>query len=151
MSKRALVHSSHYSNAATSIAGALGSRMPVSILVAEDNAINQVLMRKFLATRGYAACIVDTGLAVVQALEQHPYDIVFMDLQMPEMDGLEATRQIVSRFGEQRPVVIAMTASSIGDDRDACFEAGVDDYVCKPLKGDTLEMLIRKWCKVRGL
>lgn len=125
-------------------------RHTVSILVAEDNIIYQKLMQKFLSSYGYSVRIVDNGADVMLALESRAYDIVFMDLQMPEINGLEATRQIVLRFKDRRPVIIAMTASSIGDDRDACFEAGVDDYVCKPIKGDTIEKMIAKWYRVRA-
>lgn len=125
-------------------------RHTVSILVAEDNIIYQKLMQKLLSTYGYSVRIVDNGAAVMQALESSQYDLVFMDLQMPVMNGLEATRRIVSRFKDRRPVIIAMTASSLGDDRNACFEAGVDDYVCKPIKGDTIEKMIAKWYRVRA-
>ncbi|WP_320054664.1 response regulator [uncultured Acetobacteroides sp.] len=123
-------------------------RHTVSILVAEDNVIYQKLMQKLLSSYGYSVRIVDNGADALQALESSRYDFVFMDLQMPVMNGLEATRRIVSRFKDRRPVIIAMTASSLGDDRNACFEAGADDYVCKPILSETLVQLIAKWHRV---
>lgn len=126
------------------------NRHEVSILVAEDNAIYQKLMQKLLSTYGYSVRIVDNGADVMLALENNEYDFVFMDLQMPEINGLEATRRIVSRFKDRRPVIIAMTASSLGDDRNACFEAGVDDYVCKPIMSDTIVQMIAKWYRARA-
>ena len=125
-------------------------RHTVSILVAEDNIIYQKLMQKLLSSYGYSVSIVDNGADVMQALESSEYDFVFMDLQMPEVNGLEASRRIVSRFKDRRPVIIAMTASSLSDDRNACFEAGVDDYVCKPIMGDTIVQMIAKWYKARA-
>lgn len=124
----------------------LAQRVPISILVAEDNTINQKLMNKSLSFYGYTADIAANGLEVIQALERQPYDLIFMDLQMPEMDGLEATKQIVSRYKDSRPVIVAMTASALGVDKEACFEAGMDDYVSKPIKIDVLEEMIVKWC-----
>ncbi len=124
----------------------LAQRIPISILVAEDNTINQKLMNKSLSFYGYTADIAANGLEVIQALERQSYDLIFMDLQMPEMDGLEATKQIVSRYKDNRPIIVAMTASALGVDKDACFEAGMDDYVSKPIKIDILEEMIIKWC-----
>lgn len=127
----------------------LAERIPISILVAEDNTINQKLMNKSLSFYGYTADIAANGLEVIQALERQSYDLIFMDLQMPEMDGLEATKQIVSKFSNSRPVIIAMTASALGADKDACFEAGMDDYVSKPIKIDVIEEMIVKWCSAK--
>jgi CheY-like chemotaxis protein len=124
----------------------LAQQIPISILVAEDNTINQKLMNKSLSFYGYTADIAANGLEVIQALERQSYDLIFMDLQMPEMDGLEATKQIVSRYKDNRPIIVAMTASALGIDKDACFEAGMDDYVSKPIKIDILEEMIIKWC-----
>lgn len=124
----------------------LAERYPISILVAEDNTINQKLMNKSLSYYGYAADIAANGLEVLEALERQSYDLIFMDLQMPEMDGLEATRQIILRYKNSRPKIVAMTASALGADKDACFEAGMDDYVSKPIKIDIIEEMIIKWC-----
>lgn len=124
----------------------LAERYPISILVAEDNTINQKLMNKSLSFYGYSADIAANGLEVLEALERQPYDLIFMDLQMPEMDGLEATKKIISRYKEYRPKIVAMTASALGADKEACFEAGMDDYVSKPIKIDIIEEMIIKWC-----
>ena len=107
-------------------------------------------MKKLLAAYGYSVSVVDNGLAALEALDKYDYDIVFMDLQMPDMDGLEATRQIVMRFKGNHPTIIAMTASSIGDDVEACFEAGVDDYIRKPIKSQDIETILNKWCKEKA-
>ena len=126
------------------------SGIAMSVLVAEDNAIYQMLMKKLLAAYGYSVSVVDNGLAALEALAKYDYDIVFMDLQMPDMDGLEATRQIVMRFKDNHPTIIAMTASSIGYDVEACFEAGVDDYIRKPIKSQDIETILNKWCKEKA-
>lgn len=124
----------------------LAEHYPISILVAEDNTINQKLMNKSLAYYGYTADIAANGLEVLQALERQSYDLIFMDLQMPEMDGLEATRNILQKYKQIRPKIVAMTASALGADKDACFAAGMDDYVSKPIKIEIIKEMIEKWC-----
>jgi CheY-like chemotaxis protein len=113
--------------------------------VAEDNTINQKLMRKSLAYYGYTPDIVANGYEVLEALERQTYDLIFMDIQMPEMDGLEATRQIVSKYSNTRPRIVAMTASALGADRENCLNAGMDDYTSKPIKIEVIEKMIVKW------
>lgn len=123
----------------------LQERYPINILVAEDNTINQKLMRKSLSYYGYTPDIVANGLEVLEALERQSYDLIFMDIQMPEMDGLEATRQIVEKYRESRPRIIAMTASALGADRENCLNTGMDDYTSKPIKIEVIEKMIVKW------
>lgn len=123
----------------------LHERYPIQILVAEDNTINQKLMRKTLSYYGYTADIVANGLEVLEALERQTYDLIFMDIQMPEMDGLEATRRIVEKYRENRPRIIAMTASALGADRENCLKTGMDDYTSKPIKIEVVEKMIVKW------
>jgi two-component system, sensor histidine kinase len=125
----------------------LGDTLPLKILVAEDHPINQKLIRFLLKKEGYTIDIVANGEEAVQAQTQNQYDILFMDVQMPVMDGLEATRQIVEKTPTipNRPVIIAMTANAMQGDKEKCIQAGMDDYISKPLKpGIVVETLI-KW------
>ena len=112
----------------------LGKRHPLRILLTEDNAINQKLALRLLQKMGYRADVAGNGLEAIQALERQTYDLILMDVQMPEMDGLEATRQIIARWGDGRPRIVAMTADAMQGDREKCLEAGMDDYVTKPIR-----------------
>jgi CheY-like chemotaxis protein len=112
---------------------------PLRILLAEDNAVNQQLAVLLLRKLGYAADVATNGLEAIEALEQRQYDVVLMDVQMPELDGLEATRRICTRWpAQQRPRIIAMTANAMQEDREACLQAGMDDYVAKPIRPEDL-------------
>jgi signal transduction histidine kinase/DNA-binding response OmpR family regulator/HPt (histidine-containing phosphotransfer) domain-containing protein len=106
---------------------------PLRILVAEDNAVNQRVVGLMLGRLGYSADVAGNGLEAVEAVRRQRYDLVFMDLQMPEMDGLEATGAIRDLLGEDRPRIVALTANAMAEDRERCFAAGMDDYVTKPL------------------
>ena len=113
----------------------LGKRHPLRILLAEDNVVNQKLAVRLLEKMGYRADVVGNGLEAIEALERQPYDVVLTDVQMPEMDGLEATRRIVERWpAEERPWIVAMTAEAMAGDRERCLEAGMNDYVTKPIR-----------------
>ena len=126
----------------------MGKRFPLRILLVEDNAINQKLALHLLARMGYRADVAGNGLEAVEALQRQPYDVLLMDVQMPEMDGLEATRRIRARCSESgeesQPRIIAMTASAMQKDRDACQAAGMDDYVSKPIRVVELINALRK-------
>jgi CheY-like chemotaxis protein len=123
----------------------LGDRHPLRVLVAEDNLVNQRVATLLLAKLGYDAVVVGTGLQALEALRQERFDVVFMDVHMPEMDGLEATRRIgTDLVAERRPYVVAMTASAMVGDREACFEAGMDDYVSKPVRPQELEAALER-------
>jgi signal transduction histidine kinase/DNA-binding response OmpR family regulator len=115
----------------------LGARNPLKILLAEDNAVNQKLTLKMLERMGYRADIAANGLEVLDAIERQTYDLIFMDVQMPEMDGLEATRQIRRRNVIQ-PRIIAMTANAMQGDREMCLAAGMDGYLTKPIRIEEL-------------
>ncbi|MES1211592.1 MAG: response regulator, partial [Acidobacteriota bacterium] len=108
------------------------SLQPLRILLAEDNSVNQRVALLMLEKLGYSADVAGNGLEVLAALHRQRYDLVFMDVQMPEMDGLEAARRIRSERIE-RPWIVAITANALRSDRDACLEAGMDDYLTKPL------------------
>jgi CheY-like chemotaxis protein len=117
----------------------MARRHPLRILLAEDNAVNQKLALKLLSQMGYRADVAGNGLEAIEAIERQKYDLVLMDVQMPEMDGLESSRQICSRWPRgERPRIVAMTANAMQGDRERCLEAGMDDYVSKPVRVDEL-------------
>jgi len=112
----------------------LAERAPLRILVAEDNHLNQKVALKLLERIGYRADVAANGVEALRALERQAYDVVLMDVQMPEMDGLAATRAIRERWtGASGPRVVAMTANAMREDREACMAAGMDDFVSKPV------------------
>jgi CheY-like chemotaxis protein len=112
---------------------------PLRILLAEDNLVNQKVAIHMLKRIGYQADIVMNGLEVIERLQHHDYDVILMDLQMPKMDGIEATRRIISDFpGHRCPTIIAMTANALEGDKQECLDAGMHDYVTKPVKIEQL-------------
>jgi PAS domain S-box-containing protein len=115
------------------------STSSLRILLAEDNAVNQKVALGLLDQLGYRADVASDGLEALEALERQPYDVVLMDVQMPELDGLDASRRICERWSaDVRPRIIAMTANAMPEDREACFAAGMDDYVAKPIRPNEL-------------
>jgi len=123
----------------------LSERFPLHILVAEDNAINQKMMQILFEILGYSVHIAANGLEAIETLKRMKIDIVFMDIQMPEMDGLEATRHIIENWGDQRPLIVAMTANALQSDKEKCLAAGMDDYISKPLTIGQVITGIEKW------
>jgi CheY-like chemotaxis protein len=117
---------------------------PLRILVAEDNATNQKLAQKVLSKLGYACDIAKHGKEVLEMVRHKNYDVILMDVQMPEMDGLEASRMIRMCLTVQ-PVIIAMTANTLQGDREACLQAGMDDYISKPINLEDLVGVLEKW------
>jgi len=118
---------------------AMASRHPLRILLAEDNAVNQKLALRILQQMGYRADLASNGLEAVQSVERQTYDVVLMDVQMPEMDGLEASRRITAKWPHgERPRIVAMTANAMQGDREMCLAAGMDDYLTKPIRVDQL-------------
>jgi PAS domain S-box-containing protein len=119
--------------------GQLAERLPLRVLVAEDNVVNQQLAVLLLKKIGYRADVAANGLEVLEALDRETYDVVIMDVQMPEMDGLEATRQIRQRWPPgRRPHIIAATANAMQEEREACLAAGMNAYLSKPIRVESL-------------
>ena len=117
----------------------LSEQLPLRILLAEDNRVNQQVGLLMLEQLGYRADAVPNGLEVMQSLRRQPYDVVLMDVQMPEIDGLTATRQICQEWSPgQRPQIIAMTAYATNGYWEQCLEAGMDDYISKPIEIEKL-------------
>ena len=129
----------------------LSSTFPLNILIAEDNLINQQVILYILQKLGYEPVIVENGKQAVDAALDTGYDIIFMDLQMPEMDGLEATRLIRQSELVDQPVIIALTANTMEGDEEECLKAGMNDYVGKPVKLEELLGKLRKWALHRQL
>jgi signal transduction histidine kinase len=122
------------------------SRIPLRILMADDNRVNQKVGSSFLEKLGYRAEVVGNGLEVLQALERQPYDIVLLDVQMPEMDGYETARQLRRRWTDaERPRIIAMTGNAMQGDREKCLQAGMDDYIAKPVRIEDLRIALERW------
>jgi len=117
---------------------------PLKILIAEDNIVNQTLITMVMKKLGYTPDMAVNGLKAIEALNEKDYDIVLMDIQMPEMDGLEATQLIRAQLHYQ-PIIIAVTANAMNEDKEACMKAGMDDYISKPLQLEKLIILLEKW------
>ena len=118
---------------------------PLRILLAEDNVVNQKLALRLLQQMGYRADVAANGIEAIECVERQPYDLVLMDVQMPEMDGLEASRRINQRWPNgERPRIVAMTANAMQGDREACLAAGMDDYVTKPIRVEALVEALHK-------
>lgn len=124
----------------------LSKSLPLKILVAEDNSINQKLALRLLQQLGYSAEIASNGKDVLHLVNQYRYDVILMDLHMPEMDGLEATRMIVKTIDSSiRPKIIAMTADAMSGDRERCMDAGMDDYMSKPVRLEALRDILLRY------
>ncbi|MEO7213951.1 two-component regulator propeller domain-containing protein [Mucilaginibacter sp.] len=119
-------------------------KYPLRILVAEDNQMNQKLIMKILSKLGYEPDLAEDGLEALDMVNKKVFDLILMDIQMPKMDGLEATQIIKKRF-PARPFIIAMTANALQTDLQICMDAGMDDYISKPFKLDDLVNKLEKW------
>jgi len=118
----------------------------IRILLAEDNAINALLTRTLLEAEGHTVDTVEDGALAVEAMRTANYDLIFMDMRMPNMDGLEATRKIrtLPNVGRALPI-IALTANAFDDDRNACFDSGMNDFMTKPVSAEELSEKVRDW------
>jgi two-component system, sensor histidine kinase len=132
----------------------LAEQIPLKILLAEDNPVNQKLANRIFEKMGYSIDIAANGIEVLEAIQKQSYDLIFMDVQMPEMDGLEATRQVraMEQSGQtelsnlvKSMQIIAMTANAMHDDREKCLASGMNDFIAKPFKVEQIQAAIEKW------
>ena len=131
--------------APSAVAGAGANRPPLRILLVEDNQVNQKVALRLLQQLGYSADVAGNGVEALEAIERAPYDVALMDVQMPVMDGLEASRRLVATYPpDQRPVIVAMTANAMVGDREMCLAAGMDDYVAKPIRLEALDEALQR-------
>ena len=122
----------------------MGQKYPLRILLAEDNKVNQIVAKRMLERLGYRADVAGNGVEAIEAMERQIYDLVLMDVQMPEMDGVTATKEIRARFPKsQQPRIVAMTANALKGDREYFLDQGMDDYISKPV---VLEKLVEAFC-----
>jgi CheY-like chemotaxis protein/HPt (histidine-containing phosphotransfer) domain-containing protein len=137
----------------------LASRLPLRVLLCDDNIINQKVAVRLLQQMGYRASLAANGVEALAALDRQPYDLIFMDVMMPEMSGLEATRlirerqRLPDRFPHYKSplVIIAMTASAMPGDREKCLAAGMDDYIAKPVRLEDVRAIIEQWAAAATL
>jgi CheY-like chemotaxis protein len=140
------------SKSRATVDGEMGRRHPMNILVVEDNLINQKVALRMLKRLGYEADVAVNGLEAVRAVHDRRYDDLLMDVQMPEMDGLEATHKIRSELeAADQPYIIAMTAAAMQLDREKCLEAGMDDFLAKPARVEDLAQALRRYLPLSRL
>ena len=129
----------------------MAERLPLRLLLADDNIINQKVGVKMLQRLGYRPEVAANGVEVLKLLEQQPFDLIFLDVQMPEMDGFEAARRIHAQWPDpRRPRLVAMTGNALEGDRDRCLEAGMDDYIAKPVRITELQAVVERWGQSRA-
>ncbi len=134
--------------AASPFGETLASRLPLRLLLADDNAVNQKVAGMLLLRLGYRADVAANGVEVLRALQSKTYDLIFLDVQMPEMDGYETARRVTALWAAApaaRPRMIAMTGNAMQGDRERCLEAGMDDYISKPVRVDELRDMLERW------
>jgi CheY-like chemotaxis protein len=136
----------------------LATRLPLRVLLCDDNVVNQKVAVRLLQQMGYRADLAANGVEALAALDRQPYDLVFMDVMMPEMSGLEVTRFIRERQKQRSQfpnykspiVIIAMTANAMQGDREKCIAAGMDDYVAKPVRLEDIRAIVERWGAAAG-
>src|SRR5258705_10754537 len=124
--------------------GNFAEKFPLEILAAEDNLINQKVILHILHKLGYKPVLVENGVKAVEEAGQKRYDVILMDMQMPEMDGVQATRLIRESL-EWQPIIIALTENTMQGDQEECLNAGMNDYISKPVKLEELTGKLEKW------
>jgi CheY-like chemotaxis protein len=137
----------------------LAQRLPLRMLLCDDNAINQKVALRLLQQMGYMPDTAANGLEALEALDRQPYDMIFMDVQMPEMDGLEATAIIRERQRDRNRfpnykssiIIVAMTANAMPGDREKCLSAGMDDYMAKPVRPEDVRRIVERWGSAAGM
>ncbi len=132
-----IVPASIEKNPQEKLPGNFSEKYPLEILVAEDNPVNQKVITYILKKLGFKPDMAENGVIAVEKASEKQYDVILMDMQMPEMDGLQATRTI-REMPEHQPVIIALTANMIKRDQEECFAAGINDYISKPVKLEEL-------------
>lgn len=115
------------------------------VLLVEDNPVNQKLMERYLLKLGHQIDIADNGEIGLEFLAQKNYDVILMDIEMPVLNGIEATKKILEIYSDDRPVIIAVTASILSAYKEICMQAGMDDYMEKPVSGEQLKRMFEKW------
>lgn len=123
----------------------LSDKLPLSILLVEDNPINQKVAQRIIKKFGYSIDTAVNGLLALECVKNKKYNIIFMDIQMPEMDGIEATKIIIDTYKEKSPKIIAMTAAVMKGDKEKCLEAGMVDYIPKPVLPEVVYKAIKRW------
>ena len=116
----------------------------MKILIAEDNLVNQMVLSKILKKGGHETAVAQNGAEAVQVALEGDFGLILMDLHMPDKDGIEATREIRA-VKPDSPVIIALTAATMGEERDACIEAGMNDFLSKPISKEQIEHVLSKW------
>jgi signal transduction histidine kinase/ligand-binding sensor domain-containing protein/CheY-like chemotaxis protein len=129
----------------------LADQVPLQILVAEDNQINQEVVVGMLSRMGYEPDVAENGLEAIEMAREKSYDLIFMDVQMPHLNGIDATRRIITEFGISRPQIIAMTANAMQGDREAYLSAGMDGYVSKPIMLKEVQLVLHAVGAKRGV
>jgi len=125
----------------------LTKTIPLKVLVVEDNPVNRRLLISLLNKNGYNPDVAEDGLLAIEKCEQRFYDLIFMDIQMPNMDGISATKKIIELYPENRPKIVAVTANVLQEDRDKYFEAGMDDFMAKPINNNILMTVLERYSK----
>ncbi len=115
------------------------------VLLVEDNPVNQKLVERYLLKLGHQIDIADNGAIGLEFLAQKNYDVILMDIEMPVLNGIETTKKIVEIYSDNRPVIIAVTASILSAYKEICIQAGMDDYMEKPVSGEQLKVMFEKW------